>query len=114
MLSAVLLIVQGWLDFKPDLIALGNLKRDIYARSTILSTMSGSVVTAADIEPLQELCNKFLKDNDSALADTLRDPQTHSRLATEKKKVAQIVDALTSPLEAIPATLQSLLEDEER
>jgi hypothetical protein len=107
-LAAVLLIVQGWVDFKPDIKSLAALSRKIDARVRNLIIRSDKPVESGDVKRISDLCAKFVLDIDAALAEGWRDEAGQSELRAEKTRVEQITDTLKAPLSDVREALQRL------
>jgi hypothetical protein len=107
-LAAVYLIVQGWLDFKPDVRSLAELSASIDIKVAKLKDMRPSVVDLGAVRMVSELCDKFLSDLKASLSDSWRDETAQEALKVQEKRVKAISQALKAPLHEVPDALGRL------
>jgi hypothetical protein len=109
-LAAVYLIVQGWVDFKPDLGSLAKLSKEIDSEARYIEGLYGEMVKYEHVKRISDLCTKFARDTDAALSDCSRDPAAQSKLSMEKNRVDKIFQALKAPLAEVPKALRRAKE----
>jgi hypothetical protein len=109
-LAAVYLIIQGWVDFKPDLRSLAYLSKEIDMAVTVVKKRPREMLTSADQKRISALCNKFTRDIDAILECT-SDSDIHAKLNFEKDKVQCIAEAVKSPLSELQDALVRTQKD---
>jgi hypothetical protein len=109
-LAAVYLIIQGWVDFKPDIRSLAILSHEIDARVRHIEVLTRGVVENTDVKRIRDLCGRFALDIDAALSEGWRDEVGQSNLSAEKERVDRISEALKAPLPEVSEALRRMRE----
>jgi hypothetical protein len=109
-MAAVFLIVQNWVEFKSDIRGLGELSREIDAKTRYLENLRGTVIKNEDLKEVVGMCDQFVRDADVALSENRRNEAFKSKLTVEKAKIEAVSGALKGLLPDVPSALKRLRE----
>ena len=104
-LAAVYLVVQGWIDFKPDIRSLAIIFDDLEKSASRVESLGKNLVENKDVKEVADLCDKFLNDVDVALLEARHVESSRAALAARKQRVETIYAALKGPLVEVPDAL---------
>jgi hypothetical protein len=109
-MAAVFLIVQNWVELKSDIRGLGELSREIDAKTRYLEKLRGTVIKNEDLKEVVGMCDKFLRDADVALLEIRRNEALKGKLTAEKERIEAVSGALKGLLSDVPQALERLRE----
>jgi hypothetical protein len=109
-LAAVYLVVQGWVDFQPDLSNLAKLSKEINKAALSIERQYGEKVQRVDVDRVRDLCSKLENDLDDARQQCLLDTAAQGKIGAEKSRIDRILEALKAPLPDVPDALRRAKE----
>jgi len=104
----VYIVVQGWIEFKPNLQELSALSEKIRKHVTRMKKMNGSEIDVDAVKRVSSLCKSYVDLSDRIAPEIEKNTEVLAQAKIRLRLINEIQNALKAPRTQIPSAIAKI------